>query len=200
MAAVIVAAGTVHGDTIGDCFADSSRRIEACSELIDTPGLDGGAKSLAYAMRALAFSLQGAFERALVDYGEAVRLDPDSAIALNNRAWVLFKLKRPAEGLGDVERSLTLAPLSPHAFDTRAHIRQVLGRKAEALADYEEAMRLGGERIIKLYQCGLQAHGLYFGSIDGLYHREMRRALETCTGSPTCDPLPAEEECRKLTS
>lgn len=199
-AALLAAASPALGDAVSDCLGDSTRRIEACSELIGTPGLDGGAKSLAFAMRALAYSLRGAFGEALADYGEAVRLDPGSAIALNNRAWVLFKLGRPAEGLGDVDRSLELAPSSPHAYDTRAHIRQSLGEPSKALGDYETAMRFGGPRIVKLYQCGLQAQGLYSGRIDGAYHPEMRRALEACARRPECDPLPADEDCRNVMS
>jgi tetratricopeptide (TPR) repeat protein len=197
----LVAAGSAAGDGIGDCFSDDNeRRIAGCSEIIDMPGLDAGSKSLAYAMRALAYSLKGLYDRALPDYDMAIRLDPASAIALNNRAWALFKLKRAEKGLDDVERSLVLAPGSPHAHDTRAHIHQALGNAPKALADYERAMRFGGERLIKLYQCGLQAEGLYAGSVDGLYTSQVRRAFEACVKDRSCDPLPADEECRNPTS
>src|SRR5690606_1418422 len=149
-----------------------------CSELIENPNLDAGTKSLAYAMRALALSLEGALTQALPDYDRAIELDPSSAMALNNRAWVLYKLDRLSDGMSDVERSLALAPASPHAHDTRAHIRQAQGERTAALRDYEQAMRYGGEHLVKLYQCGLEAQGIYRGPIDGLYTRDVRRALE----------------------
>jgi tetratricopeptide (TPR) repeat protein len=188
-------------DNLKDCFSDSNeRRIEGCTALIAVPGLDAGAKSLAHAMRALAYSLQGLFERALPDHDRAISLDPGSAMALNNRAWTLFKLKQPERALADVERSIALAPASPHAHDTRAHIRQYLGQSASALADYERAMHLGGERIVRMYQCGLEAQGMYTGNPDGSYTREMRRALEACVAGRSCEPLPADEECRSVTS
>ena len=203
--ATLVAACTlsspVSSNTIAECFSDNNaRRITACTELIESPNLDAGTKSLAYAMRALALSLEGALAQALPDYDQAIALDPSSAMALNNRAWVLYKLDRHAEGTSDVERSLKLSPSSPHAHDTRAHIRQALGERAGALRDYEQAMRFGGEPLVKLYQCGLEAQGIYRGPIDGLYTRDVRRAYEICDGSPTCDPLPADEECRAATS
>lgn len=186
---------------ISECFSENNeRRISGCSELIESPGLDAGTKSLAYAMRALALSLNGALAEALPDYDMAIRLDPTSAMALNNRAWVLYKLDRLGEGLEDVERSLRLAPASPHAYDTRAHIRQARGEPKDALRDYEQAMRYGGEHLVRLYQCGLEAQGMYAGPIDGLYTRDLRRALEVCVASRTCDPLPADEECRAATS
>lgn len=200
MAACAASSGA-SSNTITECFSDNNdRRIAGCSELIDNPSLDAGTKSLAYAMRALAYALQGALERSVGDYDMAIRLDPTSSMALNNRAWVHFKLNRLSEGMSDVEHSLRLAPQSPHAHDTRAHIRQALGERQAALRDYEQAMRFGGEHLVKLYQCGLESQGVYKGPIDGLYTSDVRRALETCVGSPSCDPLPADEECRAATS
>ena len=81
-------------------------------------------------------------------------------MALNNRAWVHYKLDRLTEGMADVERSLKLTPASAHAHDTRAHIHQALGKHPAALRDYEQAVRFGGEHLVKLYQCGLEAQGI----------------------------------------
>lgn len=99
-----------------------------------------------------------------------------------------------------MERALALTPQSPHALDTRAHIRQASGDIEGALNDYTQAMRYGGTRIVRLYQCGLQAAGLYDGFLDGIFSDKLRGALETCVRNTGCDPLPADEECRKLTS
>lgn len=176
------------------------QRIEACSRLIENGGLAVEEQSLAYAMRALGRSLLGRHDLAIPDYDAAIRLDPDFAAALNNRAWALYKSGRPEAGVDDVERALKLTPLSPHALDTRAHIRQALGEPAGALADYQLAMRAGGERVVKLYQCGLQMRGLYEGPVDGLVTTGLRRALATCVETDGCDPLPPDEECRDITS
>lgn len=179
---------------------DNERRITGCTALIESPGIDPDDLAVAYAMRALAFSLKTEYDRALPDYDEAIRLKPDFAIALNNRAWAQFKAGRASKGLPDVEKALELSPGSPHALDTRAHIRQSLGQTRAALSDYELAMRFGGERMVKLYQCGLQSQGLYGGDMTGRYTIELRRALESCVAKPSCDPLPADEECRRVTS
>jgi tetratricopeptide (TPR) repeat protein len=201
LSAAVVLAGAAASDNAAECFSDDNeRRLVGCSDLLASPGIDAQTKSLAYAMRALAYSLKGLYDRALPDYDEAIKLDPTSAIALNNRAWSYFKIGEPDRGLEDVDRSLAYSPGSPHAHDTRAHIQQALGYPRRALRDYEMAMRFGGERIVKLYQCGLHTHGLYSGSIDGLYSTEMRRALESCVSDVSCDPLPADEDCGKATS
>jgi tetratricopeptide (TPR) repeat protein len=203
LASVLVTTGRAGtaGPAAGDCFSDDNeRRIAGCSRLIETPGATGSERALAYAMRALAYSLKGRYDLALPDYDAAIEAQPDFAIALNNRAWALYKSGQPAAGLDDVERALELSPHSPHALDTRAHIRQAGGEAELALADYELAMRFGGEHMVRLYQCGLQAAGLYSGEVDGLYTRALRQALEQCVASSGCDPLPADEECRKATS
>lgn len=194
----LVAADPLDGH---DCFSsDNERRITGCTELIERSGLTGHLLGSAYAMRALAYSLKGLYGTAIRDYDEAVRLVPDFAVALNNRAWAYYKSGRPETGLPDVERSLQLQPTSPHAYDTRAHIRQVSGDAAGALRDYEAAMRFGGERMVQLYQCGLAALGLYNGPIDGAYTPLLWRAMQACVASKSCDPLPPDEECRAVTS
>jgi tetratricopeptide (TPR) repeat protein len=184
-----------------DCFSgDNQRRIQGCSALIQQPNIDPRLQSSAYAMRALAYSLSGLYDAAIRDYDAAIRIVPDFAVALNNRAWAYFKSGRPERGLPDVERSLMVQPTSPHAYDTRAHIRQWTGDPEGALKDYERAMRFGGETIIKLYQCGLAAHKLYSGAVDGLNTVELRQALKVCVTTKDCDPLPPDEECRAATS
>ena len=188
-------------DPINDCFSeDLTRRIPACSALIGSSGLNDSDLALAYSARALAYSVQGRYDQAIPDYDQSLALDPNSAIALNNRAWAYFKSGQPERGSTDVEKALALLPDSPHTLDTRAHIYQSRGDHRKALRDYETAMRYGGTHIVKLYQCGLQANALYDGEIDGLYTSDMRKALEACVATTGCDPLPADEECRKITS
>lgn len=184
-----------------ECFSeDLSRRVEACSALIASPNVSEADLALAYSARALAYSVQGQYDLAIPDYDVSLSIDPNSAIALNNRAWAYFKSGQPERGSTDVEKALALLPDSPHTLDTRAHILQSRGDQRKALRDYESAMRFGGEHIVKLYQCGLQAHSLYEGEIDGLYTSDMRKAMEACVATTGCDPLPADEECRKVTS
>ena len=190
------ALATVDGAAV-DCMSeDNGRRISGCSAMIDTPGLPADQRSLAYGMRALAYSLLGMFDKALDDYGKALEIKPDFPLALNNRAWAYYKLGRADEGTADVEQALQLAPDSPYALDTRAHIHQAHGDAAAALADYELAMQFGGSRIVKLYQCGLRSQGLYFGAVDGYYSAAVRNALHTCANNLSCDPLPSDTECK----
>jgi tetratricopeptide (TPR) repeat protein len=203
-AALIAAAACpvgASGDPAADCFSeDLERRIAGCTALIEQRDQGVADLSLAYAMRALAYSLKGRYSAAIGDYDTAITLRPDFAVALNNRAWAYFRWGKAATGLPDVEKSLELSPTSPHTLDTRAHIRQALGDTKAALRDYDRAMWYGGARMIKLYQCGLTEARLYTGEIDGTWRPELTRALEKCVLDKACDPLPADEQCRAATS
>lgn len=203
LAAVLVAAAAFSLTTPSraqfqhECFGqDWERRITACSDLILTPGISLDSLSNAYAARALAHSLLGQYDTAIRDYDAALDMVPDFPVALNNRAWAYFKSGRASQGRPDVERSLRLDPMSAHSYDTRAHIKQAAGDAAGALKDYDAAMYFGGERMIKLYQCGLQYHKLYSGPADGVYSTELRAALQACVNGTDCDPLPPDELCR----
>jgi tetratricopeptide (TPR) repeat protein len=194
-------AGPARADSATDCFSeDIERRIEGCTALIERRDESLADLSLAYAMRALAYSLKGHYDTAIRDYDAAIAMRPDFAVALNNRAWAYFRWGRASTGLADVEKSLQLSPASPHALDTRAHIRQALGDPQGALNDYDKAMWHGGARMIKLYQCGLTEARLYTGEIDGAWRPELMQALELCVRDKGCDPLPADEQCRAATS
>ena len=180
---------------------ESERRIKACTELIETPGISLARRATAYANRALSYSLRGLYETAIGDYNKAIELFPDFAVALNNRAWAYFKWGRAADGMPDVERSLAIDPFSSHSLDTRAHIQQTLGNPTQAMTDYQAAMVYGGTRMVTLYQCGLKMQRLYSGPNDGVISRELLQALRVCIEQgAACDPLPPDEECREAVS
>jgi tetratricopeptide (TPR) repeat protein len=176
-----------------DCYGeDIERRITGCTELIE--GRDPEIAT-AHAMRGLAYSIKGQYERAIADFDVAIRLKPDFSATLNNRAWAYFQWGKTREGLPDVEKSIELNPSSPYAYDTRAHMRQALGDAAAALRDYDRALFYGGTRVAKLYQCGLAQRGLYSGAVDGIGGPELLQALEKCAAVRDCDPLPPNEKC-----
>ena len=200
--AVLGLGAALAADDVHECDSpETERRIKACTELIETPGIGLARLATAYANRALAFSLRAQYETAIRDYNEAIKIAPDFAVALNNRAWAWFKWGRPAQGMPDVERSLQLDPMSPHTLDTRAHINQWQGDQASAIRDYDAAMVFGGARMVTLYQSGLKMNKLYSGPNDGIVTPELRRAMRVCVDKgDQCDPLPPDEECREATS
>jgi tetratricopeptide (TPR) repeat protein len=184
-----------------DCYSkDVMRRIEGCTELLKTPTLAPQLRAHAFGMRALALSLIGRFSEAVADYDKSLSINPSNPVTLNNRAWALYKMGRIDEALPDVEKSLRYDSLSQHAFDTRAHLWQAKGQSERAYRDYRQAMDLGGAHMIRLYQCGLQAYGLYQGPMSGIFSQSLDNALRACVKRTDCDPLPPDEECKAALS
>jgi tetratricopeptide (TPR) repeat protein len=198
---MIAAAAASSADDTLDCFSsDNERRIVGCTALIERGDTTTAEMSAIHAMRALAFSLKGDYGTAIKDYDVAIQMQPNFAVALNNRAWAYFRWGKAETGLPDVEKSLKLAPTAAHSLDTRAHIKQVMGEPKLALRDYTQAMYFGGAEMIKLYQCGLTEAGLYQSEVDGIWRRELQDALAKCVHDKACDPLPSNEQCRAATS
>src|SRR5215813_8533943 len=111
LSAVLAQPALARADAASDCFSeDIERRIEGCTALIEGRDESVADLSLAYAMRALAYSLKGLYDTAIRDYDRAITMKPDFAVALNNRAWAYFRWGKAATGLADVERSLQLSP------------------------------------------------------------------------------------------
>jgi tetratricopeptide (TPR) repeat protein len=197
---LLVAAPSARAASALDCLSENmDLRVQGCTELLKAP-LPPEERARAYANRALALSIKGWYAEAIQDYDRSIAILPDAAVSLNNRAWAYFRWGRPADGRDDVEKSIRLDPASGASYDTRAHISQALGSPTSALADYKLAMTFGGERMTKIYQCGLTEHGLYNGPLDGIVNRDLQDALAQCVADTACDPLPADEECRFGTS
>jgi tetratricopeptide (TPR) repeat protein len=194
----VVSAAARADASAADCLSeDNERRIAGCTVIIENPATSPLERSNALAHRGLALSIKGLLDQAIQDYNASLAINPNAPAALNNRAWAYFRAGRGKEGAPDIEKSLLLNPESEHSWDTRAHIRQMMGNIEGALRDYEMAIHLGGEKMIKLYQCGLAERGLYRGQMDGIYSSEMKSAMHTCVRDRACDPLPAEEQCKQ---
>jgi tetratricopeptide (TPR) repeat protein len=202
MSAMAAGRGAVAAPLEGhECYSkDVMRRIEGCAALLKLPHLAPSVRAQAYALRALGLSLIGRYDEAVANYDQSLAINPNHAVTLNNRAWALFKMGRVDQAVPDVEKSIRRDNSSPHAFDTRAHLRQARSEPDRAYRDYRKALDLGGAHMVRLYQCGLQAHGLYHGPVSGIFTVSLDTALKACVKRSDCDPLPPDEECKAALS
>ncbi len=83
-----------------------------------------------------------AFERAIVEFGEAIRLDPARASAFFHRGVALHHAGRLREALADYAEAVRLRPLDPAAWDARGRAHHDLGQYDRAIADLSETIRL----------------------------------------------------------
>jgi tetratricopeptide (TPR) repeat protein len=198
------AAGGAWADNFSECLNGKlGNRIAACSAAIDDPATKASDLESALNNRSIDLMIAGRFADSIQDLDRALQINPRSAMALNGRAWTLYRWKNTADGMNDVNESLRIDGTYAPAWDTRAHLYQLLGVFDRAFNEYEAAVGFGGENFVRTYQCGLKERGLYKGPIDGNYSAALRDALRTCAFSAVCDPLPKnefEQDCESATS
>ncbi len=193
-----------RADSYSDCIDGKlGQRIASCTAVIEDPATTAADLERALHIRSADFLIAKRHADAMQDLDRALRLNPQSALALNGRAWTLYRWKNTSDGMDDVNASLRIDGTYAAAWDTRAHLYQLLGQYDRAFVEYEAAIGFGGEAFIRTYQCGLRERGLYKGPVDGIYSGAMRTALRACAVSATCDPLPEneyEQDCESATS
>src|SRR5205807_7648112 len=93
--------------------------------------------------RAMAEQGLGQTDRALADYNEAIRLDPQNQVAYLGRGSLLARRARNyRRAIDDFNRALQIEPRNVTALLARGAAQSQLGEFGPALADLDEAIRL----------------------------------------------------------
>jgi Flp pilus assembly protein TadD len=92
--------------------------------------------------RGLAALYRGSCDRAIAEFTEVIRLDPNSFEARFCRGTSYSLARRSREALADHTAAIQLQPDRPDAYLERARVYLDLGEKSLALTDYTEAIRL----------------------------------------------------------
>lgn len=85
---------------------------------------------------------QGKYDKAVAEYSEAIRLDPDSARAFNNRGFARYKLGEHAEAVEDFGEALRLRPKYVQALNNRGNAHLALRRFDAAVTDFTAALEV----------------------------------------------------------
>jgi tetratricopeptide (TPR) repeat protein len=94
-------------------------------------------------MRGNALREQGDLGGALIEYSEAVTVQPDYAIAYNNRGWAHFLLGGDESALADYTLAISYDPELAYAYNNRGLLYQFRGDLRLAAGDFERALALG---------------------------------------------------------
>jgi serine/threonine protein kinase len=94
------------------------------------------------------FLNQKCYEEALKAYEEAIRLDPNYAIAHTSKGYVLYRMRSYEEALKAYEEAIRLDPNYAIAHTSKGRTLTELKRYEEALKAYEEAIRLDPNYVI----------------------------------------------------
>jgi len=98
-----------------------------------------------YFERGLAKYALKAYQEAIDDYSEAIRLKPDLAEAFVNRGAAKYELKDNKGAIADYDRAIELKPGNPKAFYNRGVAKRITKDNKGEIADYNKAIDLFGE-------------------------------------------------------
>ena len=85
---------------------------------------------------------QGKYREAIAAYDEVLRLQPDDAVAYNNRGLAKMDLGQYEAALADFDEALRLKPDQAETYNNRGLAKKDLGQHEAAIADFDEALRL----------------------------------------------------------
>ncbi|GAC1380237.1 MAG: hypothetical protein NVS4B7_11260 [Ktedonobacteraceae bacterium] len=100
------------------------------------------------------------YDDALIADQLAIRLDPQCAIAYNNKGNTLYCLERYRDALAAYERALYLEPSLAYAYQNKGMTFYKLQRYEEALASFELALQIDSQEASFYYYKGLTLQNL----------------------------------------
>jgi tetratricopeptide (TPR) repeat protein len=124
---------------VGD---DGNAVRNACTRLIEQPGLSPGQRAQAHVNRAAQHQLWNDTDSAIADYGDAIRLDPDQADAYFERGTVYWVNKKDHDrAIADFNEVIRIEPQDARGYMGRGTAYSLKHDLEHALADYDTAIR-----------------------------------------------------------
>jgi hypothetical protein len=105
--------------------------------------------------RGQVYASKGAYNLAIKDFDDAIRLNPKDVEAFNNRCWARTIIGDLQAALKDCNEALRLRPNFVDALDSRGLVNLKSGLEKNAIADFDAALRINPRLTSSLYGRGL---------------------------------------------
>ena len=105
--------------------------------------------------RGQVYAGKGAYNLAIKDFDDSIRLNPKDVEALNNRCWARTVIGDLQAALKDCNEALRLRPNFVDALDSRGLVNLKSGQAKNAVADFDAALRINPRLTSSLYGRGL---------------------------------------------
>jgi ribose transport system substrate-binding protein len=102
----------------------------------------GSSNAQYYDDRGFRYYQQKNYEKAMNDFDEAIRLNPDYARAYNRRGLVYYQQKNYDKAINDFDEAIRLDPDYTHAYNNRGLVYYQQKNYEKAINDFDEAIRL----------------------------------------------------------
>ena len=135
---------------------DAATRAVACTNLITGGKLRGKALGAAYVFRGKAQAQRNEMKAAVLDFSEALKVDPEATDALYNRGAAYALLGQTNYALADFAHLLDLAPNDPDTLFYRAWIYVNQGKTEAAVKDLSAVLaQRPDDAVSRLQRAGL---------------------------------------------
>ncbi len=131
---------------------------EACTALIESGNVTGTDLAEAFYHRGQTYSYQSQTARALEDYDQAIKLNPNDAYYFYYRGIAYGDMGEYALAIKDYDRAIALKPAASSAasdYNNRAMAYLHLGQYARAISDFDLAIKLDPKDATPLYNRGV---------------------------------------------
>src|SRR5215207_5564629 len=132
-----------------DICAKSSgdEAIAACTRAIKSGTYNGKTLALAYSNRGVEWRAKGELARAIADYDEAIKADPQQPAAYNNRGIAYAAAADYDRAIADYDKAIELNPAYASALNNRGLAYFNNGQKERAIADYDAAIKIEPDAV-----------------------------------------------------
>src|ERR1700740_1708386 len=130
--------------------------IDGCTAVIQSGQEPREKLATAFDNRAVAYRRKGQYDRALQDYEQAIRLNPNNANAYNNRG-IIYRIKGEyGRAIADYDEAIWLKNGDfPVAYYNRALAYADKGEYELSLRDFDAVVRFNAGNALALYARGL---------------------------------------------
>jgi len=119
--------------------------IAGCTAAIQSGKLSGKALGIVFYGRGFEHQRREDWARAIADYSEAIRLNPEILGPFFNRGTIYLQQADYGRAIADFSEAIRLNPREAAAFEKRGRARRMIGKAAEGDADFAQACKLDSE-------------------------------------------------------
>ena len=121
--------------------------ISACTRAIKSGTYNGRTLALAYSNRGVEWKAKGELAKAIADYDEAIKHDPQQAAVYNNRGIAYASAAEYDKAIADYDKAVELNPTYASALNNRGLAYFNAGQQQRAIADYDAAIKIEPDAI-----------------------------------------------------
>ncbi len=143
----------VSAQTPDDCYKaglqdDDQNLIRICSRVLDNGGLSPTLLSTTLSNRGLGYLRSKQYDKAIIDFSEAILINPKNPFAFDNRGDAWREKGNYDRALADYNEALSIEPTFTSSLLNRGITYELQGDKVKARQDYETALNQKGDRAI----------------------------------------------------